>query len=182
MPQPTPPPAAEPPPKRARPPAETPPPVPDAAAPKPPEEGAIFRALLDAGADAVVAYTAEKRLDTMISDAIAPQLQSFVREMSRRLDEHDRKLDALDAAGAARDRTLDKLDALAAADAAFDRKLDALAAADAAFDRKLDALAAAGAARDRKIDVLVAQTRLLLAAMGLLVTVLIAGFGFLFTR
>ena len=182
MPQPTPPPAAEPPPKRARPPAETPPPVPDAAVPKPPEEGAIFRALLDAGADAVVAYTAEKRLDTMISDAIAPQLQSFVREMSRRFDEHDRKLDALAAAGAARDRTLDKLDALAAAGAAFDRKLDALAAADAAFDRKLDALAAAGAARDRKIDVLVAQTRLLLVAMGLLVTVLIAGFGFLFTR
>ena len=55
MPQSTPTPAAEPPPKRARPPAETPPPVPGAAAPKPPEEGAIFRALLDAGADAVVA-------------------------------------------------------------------------------------------------------------------------------
>ena len=152
-------------PKRARPPAETPPPVPDAAAPKPPEEGAIFRALLDAGADAVVAYTAEKRLDTMISDAIAPQLQPFVREMSRRFDEHDRKLDALAAAGAARDR-----------------KIDALATAGAARDRKIDALATASATHDRKIDVLVAQTRLLLVAMGLLVTVLIAGFGFLFTR
>ena len=158
MPQPTPPPAAEPPPKRARPPAETPPPVPDAAAPKPPEEGAIFRALLDAGADAVVAHTAEKRLDTMISDAIAPQLQAFVREMSRRFDEVDRRLDAMAAGDAERDRRLDE------------------------HDRKLDALATAGAARDRKIDVLVAQTRLLLAAKGLLVTVLIAVFGFLFTR
>ena len=58
--QPTPPPPApETPPKPARPPADPPPPGPDAEVPKPVDEGAIFRALLDAGANAVVAYTAE---------------------------------------------------------------------------------------------------------------------------
>ncbi len=143
MPQPTPP-AAEAPPKRARPPAETPPPGSDAVAPQPAEEGAIFHALLDAGVDARVAYTAEKRLHTMISDAIAPQLQPFVREMNRRFDEQDRKLDAL--VGEVRE------------------------------------LAKAVAAHDRKLDVLAAKTRLVFGAMGLLVTVLIAVFGFLFAN
>ena len=143
MPQATPP-AAEAPPKRARPPAETPPPGSDAVAPQPAEEGAIFHALLDAGVDARVAYTAEKRLHTMISDAIAPQLQPFVREMNRRFDEQDRKLDAL--VGEVRE------------------------------------LAKAVAAHDRKLDVLAAKTRLLFGAMGLLVTVLIAVFGFLFAN
>jgi len=143
MPQPTPH-AAEAPPKRARPPAETPPPGSDAVAPQPAEEGAVFDALLDAGVDARVAYTAEKRLHTMISDAIAPQLQPFVREMNRRFDEQDRKLDAL--VGEVRE------------------------------------LAKAVAAHDRKLDVLAAKTRLLFGAMGLLVTVLIAVFGFLFAN
>ena len=128
-----------------QPPAPKPPapPVPDAASPEPPEEGAIFRALLDAGAEPVVAYTAEKRLHTMISEAIAPQLQPFMREMTRRFDEQDRKLDAL--VGEVRE------------------------------------LARTVAAHDRRLDVLAAQMRLLIGAMGLLVTVLIAVFGFLFT-
>ena len=118
MPQSTPTPAVEPPPKRARPPAETPPPVPDAPAPKPPEEGAIFRALHDAGADAVVPYTAEKRLHTMISDAIAPQLQPLLTEVFQRFDQIDRRLDQID-------RRLGKIDGRLDA---HDRKLDVLAA------------------------------------------------------
>lgn len=56
-----------------------------------------------------------------------------------------------------------------------DRRLDE-------HDRTLDALVAAVAAPDRKLDVLAAQMRLLVGGMGLLVTVLIAVFGFLFTR
>ena len=63
-----------------------------------------------------------------------------------------------------------------------DRKLDALAEAVAGHDRRLDALAEAGTARDRRLDVLVAQMRLVLGALGVLVTVLIAVFGFLFTN
>ena len=62
--QPAPAPAPEPPPKPAPPPADAPPPGPDATAPKPAEEGAIFHALLDAGVEAKLAYTAEKRMHT----------------------------------------------------------------------------------------------------------------------
>lgn len=143
MSQPTPP-AAEAPPKRARPPAETPPPGSDAVAPQPAEEGAIFLALLDAGADARGAYAAEERLHTMISDAITPQFQALTAEMTRRFDE-------LAAAGTERDRRLDGI------------------------DRRLDE-------HGRKLAVLAAQMRLVIGAMGLLVTVLIAVFGFLFAN
>ena len=114
MPQPSPPPAAEPPPKRARPPAETPPPGPDNAAPKPAEEGALFDALLDAGVQPKVAYTAEKRMHAMTSETVTAQTQSIVaelrqlseqvreltvevREIRKTLAAHDRKLDVLTA-------------------------------------------------------------------------------------
>ena len=80
----------------------------------------------------------------MISDAIAQQLQPFAREMSRRFDE-------------------------------IDRRLDDMATGDAERDRRLDA-------HDRKLDVLAAQMRLVLAGLGLLVTALIAVFGFLFAQ
>ncbi len=85
----------------------------------------------------MVAYTAEKRLHTMISEAIAQQLQPLVREMSSRFDGIDRRLDVI--------------------------------------DRRLNE-------HDRKLAVLAAQTRLLISAMGLLVTVLIAVFGFLLAQ
>ena len=53
------PPAQKPPTKPAPPAADRPPPSPDAAKPEASEEGAIFLALLDAGADAGVAYPAK---------------------------------------------------------------------------------------------------------------------------
>ncbi len=125
MPQPTTTPAAEPPPKRARPPAETPPPGTDASAPKPTEEGAIFHALLDAGADAKLAYTAEKRMHAMTSETVAEhtrpileevrQLAAQVRDLAETVAENHRTLaaeiQALKEAGAARDRKLDVLTA-----------------------------------------------------------------------
>ena len=147
MPQPAPKPAAQP----AGPPTDTPSAGSDSASRQPEEEGAIFLALLDAGADARVAYTAEKRLHTMISDVITPQFQSLTAEMTRRFDE-------LAAAGAERDRRLDGID----------RRLDGI-------DRRLNE-------HDRTLAVLAAQMRLLFGAMGLLVTVLIAVFGFLFAN
>ena len=140
MPQPAPKPAAQP----AGPPTDTPSSGSDAATPQTAEEGAIFLALLDAGADARVACTAEKRLHTMISDVITPQFQSLTAEMTRGFDE-------LAAAGTERDRRLDGI------------------------DRRLNE-------HDRKLDILAAQMRLLTGAMGLLVTVLIAVFGFLFAN
>lgn len=138
------PPAPKPPSTSTPPAADRPPPSPDAANPEPSEDGAIFLALLNAGTDARVAYTAEKRLHTMISDAITPQFQALTADMTRRFDE-------LAAAGTERDRRLDEI------------------------DRRLDD-------HGRKLAVLAAQMRLVIGAMGLLVTVLIAVFGFLFAN
>ena len=57
----------------------------------------------------------------------------------------------------------------------IDGRLDAMAAGDAERDRQLDE-------HDRKLDMLAAQMRLLVGGMGLLVAVLIAVAGFLFTN
>ena len=134
-----------------------------------------------------------------------------IAEHDRKLDalaeagvERDRKLDALAEAGAERDR---KIDALAEAGAERDRKIDALAQAGVERDRKIEAIASdvkviAATVKDLTTDVKVIATdmsglkEILLArtdalrrelwlvwgALGLLVTVLIAVFGFLFTR
>ena len=118
------------------------------------------------------------------------EIQQTSRENAGRIAEHDRKLDALAEAGAERDR---KLDALAEAGAERDRKIDALAEAGVERDRKIEAIAS-----DVKViatemsglkEIMLARTdalgrelRLLWGALGLLVTVLIAVFGFLFTR
>ncbi len=122
--------------KPLEPPADAPTPEPDTATPKPADEGAISRALLDAGADAMVAYTADKRMHTMVSQAVAQQLQPVLMEIRQ--------------VRAAQDRRFDEL------------------------DRRLNE-------HDRKLDVLAAQMRLVLGGLGLLVTVLVAVFGFLFT-
>ena len=157
-----PPPASQPPPKAARPPRNTAPPPdaarsgPDTPTPGPPEEDAIFRALLDAGAEATVAYNAEKRLHTMISEAVAPQLQPFLTEMRRQFDDVYRRFDDID-------RRLDEQD----------RRLDALAATVAEHDRKLDVIVA-------RLDGMRVLGQVILGALGLLITVLIAVFGFLF--
>ena len=127
--------------------------TPDPRAPDdtPPEpvcvKGALFRALVDAGADPLVAYTADEQAESMVSESVAVQVQPILADIRHQFAERDRKLDALTEAGAEYDR---KLDALAEAGAERDRKLDALAEAGAERDRKLDALAEAGAERDRK--------------------------------
>ena len=84
----------------------------------------------------MVAYTADKRMHTMVSQAVAQQLQPVLMEIRQ--------------VRAAQDRRFDEL------------------------DRRLNE-------HDRKLDVLAAQMRLVLGGLGLLVTVLVAVFGFLFT-
>ena len=85
MPDPAPqPPPPESPGKPAPPPAGRPPPDPNPGSPKSTEEGALFRALVDAGVDAKVAYTVEKRIHAMTSETadayVQPVLEEF-REM-----------------------------------------------------------------------------------------------------
>ena len=155
-------------PRKAALPSEAPnpgPSAPDDTPPKPGVKGALFRALVDAGADPLVAYTADEQAESMVSESVAVQVQPILADIRHQFAERDRKLDALAEAGTERDRKLDalaeagaerdrKLDALAEAGAERDRKLDALAEAGTERDRKLDALAEAGAERDRKLDVL----------------------------
>ncbi|MYG75354.1 MAG: hypothetical protein F4198_07190 [Acidobacteria bacterium] len=145
---------------------------PDATAPKPAEEGAIFHALLDAGVEAKLAYTAEKRMHTMTSETVAEHTRPILKEVSqlttqvRDLTEMVRGL-----AGEVRDLT-GKVRDLAETVAENHRTVTA----------DIQALKEAEAEQDRKLDVLSAQMRLVIGAFGLLITALIAVFGILFTK
>ena len=97
MPNPAPqPPAPEPSGKPAPPPADRPPPDPNAANPKPAEEGALFRALVDAGAEAMVAYTVEKRMHAMTSETAAAQIQPVLAELREMRESTVTKADLAD--------------------------------------------------------------------------------------
>ena len=199
-------------PRRATPPSEPPnpgPSAPDDTPPKPGVKGALFRALVDAGADPLVAYTADEQAESMVSESVAVQVQPILAEIRHQFAEHGRKLDALAAGALGRDRKLDalteaaterdrKLDALAEGAVERDRKLDALAEGAVERDRKLDALAEGAVERDRKLDAIAAEIqglkevigvrvdaqeremRLIWGALGVLLTVLTVVFGFLF--
>ena len=108
--------------------------------------------------DAVEERRPTKRIHTMVSEAVAPQLQPFLAEMRRRFDEHDRRFDALAAAGVERDR-----------------RLHALSAAVAEHDRKLDVIVV-------RLDGMKVLGQVILGALALLIAALIAVFGFLFAN
>ena len=186
-------------PPKAAPPSEAPnpgPSAPDDTPPKPGVKGALFRALVDAGADPLAAYTADEQARSMVSESVAVQVQPILADIRHQFAEHGRKLDALTEADAEHGR---KLDALTEAGAEYGRKLDALAEGAVERDRKLDALAEGAAERDRKLDAIVAEIRglkevigvradaqkrelrLIWGALGVLLTVLTVVFGFLFT-
>ena len=181
-------------PPKAASPSEAPnpgPSAPDDTPPKPGVKGALFRALVDAGADPLVAYTADEQAESMVSERVAVQVQPILADIRHQFAEHgrkldalaegaverDRKLDALTEAGAERDRKLDalteagaeygrKLDTLAEGAVERDRKLDALAGGAVEFDRKLDALAEGAVEFDRKLDAIVAEIRGLKEVIG----------------
>ncbi len=156
--------------------------------------GELFRALVNAGADAVVAYTAERDTEAMIVEVAAAQSLPVLQEVQRLRRDLEARFEATDARFEARfDATDARFDAT---DARFEARFDAI---DARFDavgkqieavgKQLEAMGAQladaiqdGARRDRQLAALAAQTRLILAGFGVLVTVLIAVFGFLFTR
>ena len=103
-------------PPKAASPSEAPnpgPSAPDDTPPKPGVKGALFRALVDAGADPLVAYTADEQAESMVSERVAVQVQPILANIRHQFAEHGRKLDALDA--------------LTEAGAEYGRKLDALA-------------------------------------------------------
>ena len=153
MPQPTPPPLDPEPPPKPVPPPKTPPPSPDAA-PKTTGEGAIFHALLDAGVEAKLAYTAENRLQAMTSETVAARTEPILLEV------RDLAAEVRDLAAGVRDLAAEVRD-LAKAGAERDRRLDVIVA-------RLDGLKLLG--------------QIVIGAYVLLITVLITVFGLLFTQ
>ena len=127
--------------------------APDDTAPKPGVKGALFRALVDAGADPLVAYTADEQAESMVSESVAVQVQPILADIRHQFAERDRKLDALAEAGAERDR-----------------KLDAIVAEIRGLK---EVIAVRVDAQDREM-------RLIWGALGVLLTVLTVVFGFLF--
>ena len=121
----------------------------------------------------------------MVSEAVAPQLQPFLVEMrqlfaaqEKRSDNHDRRFDEQDR----------RLDALAAAAVERDRKLDTLTEVITKLTHTVAAQGEKLAEHDRKLDVIVARLdglkvlgHVVLGTLALLITALIAVFGFLFT-
>ncbi len=157
MPQPTPPtpePAAAP---ESAPLPKTPP----AGTPKPAEESAIFHALLDAGVEARLAYTAEKKMHTMTSETVAAHTQPIQAEVR-------------DLAAIVRDLTV---------------KVRDLTVEVRDLTVEVRNLAKAGAERDHRLDMIVARIdglkllgQIMVGAYALLITVLIAVFSLLFTN
>ena len=93
------------------PPDETAPPEPGSAAPDPSTPGALFRALVDAGAGASLAYTADHQVRNVLESVIAAQLQPLAAKLDRLVQEQDRRFDRVEARLADHDRRLDVLDA-----------------------------------------------------------------------
>lgn len=142
---------------------EPPPPTEEAAPtktapPEPAEAGALFRALVDAGAEAMVAYTADQRIRTMTAATVATGLQPFLGEMRQMFAAHERRID---------ERFV-----------ALERRMDKRFAEQ---DRKLEALTARVDVLTARVDALKALFHIVLGALALLVTALIAAFGHLFT-
>ena len=144
----------------------------------------------------MVAYTADRRAQTMTSETVATQLQPFVVEMRQlfaaqerrfieRFDEQDRKLDALagrvDALTSGVDALTSCVDALTSRVDALTSRVDTLTSRVDALTTRVDALTTGLDVLTVRVDGLKVLGQIVLGALALLVTVLIAVFGFLFT-
>ena len=125
------------------------------APPQPGDQGALFRALVDAGADAVLAYTGTEETKSMVSESVAEQIQPVLMEMRQLFREQNERLD--------------KLTEIVAQ---HERRLDSLAADVQGLKETIEV----------KLGALKTEIRLMWGALGVLVTVLIAAFGFLVTN
>ena len=131
-------------------------------APKPGAKGALFRALVDAGADAMVAYNAEEGTKSMVSEAVATQVQPILVEMRQMFAAQERRFDALE----------QRFDALEQRFDAQERKLDALTAEVQRVNEVVDV----------KLDRIRREMRLIWGALGISLTVWLAVLGYLLTN
>ena len=160
--------AARNPPDQTSPPSGGPRPEPQPAgtAPKPGASGALFRTLVDAGADAVVAYTVEEGMHSAVSAGVATQLQPFLVEMRQLFAAHEERMAAFERRTDALERRMD----------ALERRMDAL-------ERRMDALTAEVQKTNEvmavKFDALRRELRLIWGALGVLLTMWLAVLGYL---
>ena len=161
----------------------SPPPQPPKPEPQPPEtvrkpgaKGALFGALVDAGADAMVAYNAEEGTKSMVSEAVATQVQPILVEMRQMFAAQERRFDALEQRFDAQERRFD----------ALERRFDALEQRFDALERKLDALTAevqrVNEVVDVKLDGIRREMRLIWGALGISLTVWLVVLGYLLTN
>ena len=154
----------------------SPPPQPPKPEPQPPEtlrkprtKGALFRALVDAGADAMVAYTGEEGTQSMVSEAVATQVQPILVEMRQMFAVQEQRFAALER----------RFDALEQRFDAQERRFDAQ-------ERKLDALTAevqrVNEVVDVKLDGIRREMRLIWGALGISLTVWLVVLGYLLTN
>ena len=143
-----------------------PPPKPESQPPetvrKPGAKGALFRALVDGGADAMVAYNAEEGTQSMVSEAVATQVQPILVEMRQMFAVQEQRF------------------------AALERRFDALEQRFDAQERKLDALTAEVQRVDEvvgvRLDGLRREMRLIWGALGISLTVWLVVLGYLLTN
>ena len=125
-------------------------------------QGALFRALVDGGADAMVAYNAEEGTKSMVSEAVATQVQPILVEMRQMFAAQERRF------------------------AALERRFDALEQRFDAQERKLDALTAEVQRVNEvvgvKLDGLRREMRLIWGALGISLTVWLVVLGYLLTN
>ena len=172
---------------------------PDTREAKPGGKGALFRALVKAGADPEAAYNAEAGVGSMAAENVVAQLgaqmqvgftelKQVCRENAERLAEHSRKLDAQTEAGIARDRKVEILAAeVSGLKEILAAELSGLKEALAAEVSGLKAVSSAEVSGLKEVSgaqmgAVRRELRLVWGALGILVTVLLAVFGFLFTR
>ena len=124
--------------------------------PKPGTRGALFRALVGAGADATVAYNAEGEAQSMVSEAVGAQVQPILVEMRRLFADQSRQI------------------------AANGRQVAENGRQIAENGRQIAELTVAVTRHDEKLDALKRELRLIWGALGVLVTLLTVVFGFLF--
>ena len=163
--------AARKPPDEVSPPPQSPkpePPPPETIR-KPGAKGGLFRALVDAGADAMVAYTAEEGTHPMVSEAVATQVQPILLEMRQLFAAQERRFAAQEGRFAAQER---KLDAPAAQVAENGRRLDAQPAEIQRVNEVVEV----------KLDGLRRELRLTWGALGISLTVWLVVLGYLLTN
>ena len=147
----------------------SPPPQPLKPEPQPPEtvrkpgaKGALFRALVDAGADTMVAYNAEEGTQSMVSEAVATQVQPILVEMRQMFAAQERRFDALE----------QRFDTLEQRFDTQERRLDALTAEVQRVNEVVDV----------KLDGLRREMRLIWGALGISLTVWLVVLGYLLTN